>query len=200
MTIHNFFATSVYDQKLIKAAAKRNALHLQIMRELDDLLALDKGGRIWSKENYSKGYTSYASANNLHLSSSTFGILEKLINPHVRLFAKSLGFNLGGRKLAMSTCWINFMRPGCQHSLHLHPLSIISGTYYVQTPTGASAIRFEDPRLDRFMASPPRKNYLEEVKAQSGKLVLFESWLRHDVSANQSKKPRVSISFNYEWK
>jgi uncharacterized protein (TIGR02466 family) len=30
-------------------------------------------------------------------------------------------------------------------------------------------------------------------------VVLFESWLRHEVAANQAEEDRVSISFNYHW-
>jgi uncharacterized protein (TIGR02466 family) len=92
------------------------------------------------------------------------------------------------------------------HSWHLHPLATISGTYYVQTPRGASGLKLEDPRLERFMAAPPRKaNCRAENKpwivipAEAGNLVLFESWLRHEVPPNASSKERISISFNYNW-
>jgi uncharacterized protein (TIGR02466 family) len=92
------------------------------------------------------------------------------------------------------------------HGLHLHPLSFISGTYYVQVPRGAAAIKFEDPRLDRFMAAPPRRTDLPpreqlhvSVKAKAGQVVLFESWLRHEVPAGFTVRERISISFNYAW-
>lgn len=44
---------------------------------------------------------------------------------------------------------------GVTHSLHLHPNSVVSGTYYVATPRGCAGLKFEDPRMSRFMASPP---------------------------------------------
>ena len=34
---------------------------------------------------------------------------------------------------------------------------------------------------------------------RAGRVVLFESWLRHEVPPNQSSSERVSISFNYSW-
>ena len=34
---------------------------------------------------------------------------------------------------------------------------------------------------------------------RSGRLVLFESWLRHEVSANLTRAERISVSFNYNW-
>ena len=93
----------------------------------------------------------------MHTLSPTFAALERKLRRHVRAFARALEFDLEGRELAMTDCWINIMPRLVVHSLHLHPLSTISGTYYVQTPRGAPGIKFEDPRLDRFMAAPPRK-------------------------------------------
>jgi uncharacterized protein (TIGR02466 family) len=106
----------------------------------------------------------------------------------------------------MTDCWVNIMPQQVVHGLHLHPLSTISGTYYVQTPRGSSALKFEDPRLDRFMAAPPRREDCKPeqrpwflVPAEAGKLVLFESWLRHEVAPNPVQAERISISFNYNW-
>ena len=56
------------------------------------------------------------------------------------------------------------------------------------------------------MAAPPRRaNARPELKpwitipAQAGHVVLFESWLRHEVPPNPVAGERVSISFNYNW-
>jgi uncharacterized protein (TIGR02466 family) len=97
------------------------------------------------------------------------------------------------------------MPRGVTHSLHLHPLSVLSGTYYVRVPKGAPGLKFEDPRLDRYMGAPPRRGDAAErnqswvvMPAAAGSLLLFESWLRHEVVPNQAGE-RVSISFNYGW-
>jgi uncharacterized protein (TIGR02466 family) len=98
------------------------------------------------------------------------------------------------------------MPPTTAHSMHLHPLSFISGTYYVATPVGCPGLKFEDPRLDRFMAAPPRlpqHNPPNRVHvtypAVAGNIILFESWLRHEVAANRVEAERISISFNFNW-
>jgi uncharacterized protein (TIGR02466 family) len=82
----------------------------------------------------------------------------------------------------------------------------VSGTYYVATPRGCPGLKFEDPRLDRFMAAPPRRPGARRLNrthatypARAGDLVLFESWLRHEVSPNRVDAERISISFNYNW-
>jgi len=106
----------------------------------------------------------------------------------------------------MTDCWVNIMRRRVTHGLHLHPLSTISGTYYVRVPRGSAGLKFEDPRLDRYMAAPPRRlgarvhnRAWVTVPAQAGRVVLFESWLRHEVPSNPAPGERVSISFNYSW-
>jgi uncharacterized protein (TIGR02466 family) len=33
----------------------------------------------------------------------------------------------------------------------------------------------------------------------AGHLVLFESWLRHEVAPNPIDEERISVSFNYNW-
>jgi uncharacterized protein (TIGR02466 family) len=92
------------------------------------------------------------------------------------------------------------------HSFHLHPTSFISGTYYVAVPKGAGALKVEDPRLSRLMATPPRRRDAPApfrshvtLPARAGDLILFESWLRHEVPPAHFAGERVAISFNYTW-
>jgi uncharacterized protein (TIGR02466 family) len=195
----NMPVTKHFPTQILTDQVGTPALNKQLLREVKDLMELDGAGRAWSKDNYKNGFTSYASANELQKFSPTFEKLEKLIDQRVKKYARALDFDLGGAKLRMTTCWVNVMKNNTHHSLHLHPLSVISGTYYVNVPAGAPAIKFEDPRASRFMNSPPRKNTHLQVPARPGTLVLFESWLRHEVPLHSGKIPRVSISFNYEW-
>jgi uncharacterized protein (TIGR02466 family) len=37
------------------------------------------------------------------------------------------------------------------------------------------------------------------LPAEAGSLLLFESWLRHEVPANLVAGERISVSFNYGW-
>ena len=185
---------------------KSPGLNRQLLSEIDDLMDLDRAGHSWSKDHYKNGFTSYASANEMHRVSPTFQKLEQWIDRGVGKFARSLDWDLGGGKLKMTTCWVNVMGPNTHHSLHLHPLSVVSGTYYVSTPAGSPAIKFEDPRLSRMMHSPPKRERAAaanrahiEVPAKAGSLVLFESWLRHEVPIHTGRAPRISVSFNYDW-
>jgi uncharacterized protein (TIGR02466 family) len=200
------FPTRVYVSSLKGGGTSRAQLDSRLLRECRQLAVEDAGGRAWSKTNYPGGYTSYNSLARMHRMSPTFAALEKRIDGHVRAFARGLDFDLRSRKLAMTDCWVNVMQRQVGHGLHLHPLASVSGTYYVRTPRGCSGLKFEDPRLDRYMAAPPRRAKARRenqvwvtVPAEAGKLVLFESWLRHEVAPNPTEAERISISFNYSW-
>lgn len=202
--IQTWFPTFIYYGDLQRAGAA--AFNRDLLKECYQLRDFDEAGRKWSSKNYPGGYTSYGSMEKLHRFSTTFGELEKKITRHVLAFARALEMDLTGKKLEMTDCWVNIMARQVSHGLHLHPLSTISGTYYVKTPPGSSTIKFEDPRLSKMMAAPPKIDETSNAnrrfvsyKAQAGKLVLFESWLRHEVAANQAKTDRVSVSFNYSW-
>jgi uncharacterized protein (TIGR02466 family) len=186
MTTHRLFPTLVYSARL--QPARWRALNHQLLRECRQLRLDDGAGRRWSARSYPGGYTSYNSVSRMHRVSPTFAVFERKLDRHIRAYVRSLEFDLAGRKLAMTDCWVNIMPRQVVHGLHLHPLATISGTYYVQTPKGCPGIKLEDPRLDRFMAAPPRKDGASRpwvvMPAEAGSLILFESWLRHEVAPN----------------
>jgi uncharacterized protein (TIGR02466 family) len=122
----------------------------------------------------------------------------------VAAFTRESQFDLSGGKLQLDSLWINVMKRGAIHAPHIHPHSVLSGTYYVTVPPGSGAIRFEDPRLAMLMAAPPKKKNARaenrsfvDVTPKPGLLLLWESWLRHGVQTNAGKGPRISVSFNY---
>jgi uncharacterized protein (TIGR02466 family) len=196
MPSKEFFPTLIYTAALRQRGWME--FNRQLLAECLQMRLDDAAGRRWSDKNYAGGYTSYNSAHRLHQMSPTFADLQRKLQRHVKAYAASLQLDLSGRELAMTDCWVNIMPQHVVHSLHLHPLSTVSGTYYVQTPRGCSGLKFEDPRLDRFMASPPRKAWVT-LPAEAGGLMLFESWQRHEVAPNPRKAERISVSFNYNW-
>lgn len=206
MKKHSLFPSLVYQNvikfKGISTVRKNN----ELVDEIQKISEVDDAGQKWSAKNYTDGYTSYASMNELHRFSTSFEDLQKLLDKEVQAFAKMLDMNLGRGKLKLTHMWVNVMPPSVIHTMHIHPLSVISGTYYVQTPVGCSALKFEDPRLVNFMSSPPRKDKAHadnqrfiSIEPKAGQVILFESWMRHEVPANKTKQERISISFNYEW-
>jgi uncharacterized protein (TIGR02466 family) len=164
----------------------------------------DRAGLKWSEKHGYPGYTSYASRLDLAGQFPCFARFTRLIDRHAANFAKSLHWNIKGGKPRCDSLWVNIMPEGGSHTSHIHPNAVISGTYYVNVPPGAGPIVFEDPRLPSLMAAPPRKpNAPREFKTQiseipkPGTVLLWESWLRHEVPLNRAAGSRISVSFNY---
>lgn len=163
----------------------------------------DAAGQRWSKEHRYTGYTSYASLNDLPKRDPAIGDLARLLARHATMFATDCAFELA-RKPRLDSLWVNLLRGSGHHSAHIHPHSIISGTLYVEVPKRSGAIRFEDPRLPMMMAAPMRRADAPEelqpfvaIQPRPGLLLLWESWLRHEVMPAAAKGDRLSISFNF---
>ena len=166
----------------------------------------DEAGQDWCEKNGYPGYTSYASLSDLGWRFSIFKDLVKVLDKHVAAFAKDAEFDLGDKKLKLDSMWINILPEGGIHTGHIHPHSVISGTTYVAMPGGTSAIKYEDPRLAMMMAAPGRKKktraelrQFHYVVPAVGDVLLWESWLRHEVPMNMAEADRISVSFNYGW-
>ena len=201
--VESLFATKFYSAPLNSGG---RALNAQLRQECLSIAAEDNAGRAWSKQHGYKGYTSYASLNDLPERSPTFDGLAKALDSHAAAFIRALNVAASPKDFRLNSLWINVLDPGGVHTGHIHPLSVLSGTYYVDVPKGTSALKLEDPRLAQMMAAPPRKPSAPRpeqpfiyVTPSPGRVLMWESWLRHEVPLNTAKTPRISISFNYGW-
>ena len=104
--------------------------------------------------------------------------------------------------LELTGCWANISPPGYGHRPHTHPNNYLSGVYYVQTQEGANTISFDDPRPQTNIIAPATSEITDEnagqihVTTRNGLLVLFPSWLQHQVPPNKSRQARISVAFN----
>jgi len=201
-SIERLFATKLYRAALAGAAARR--LNADLAAACKSIAREDQAGRAWSRRHGYRGYTSYASLADLPQRAPAFADLVRHLDAHVAKFARALDFDLGKRRLQLDSLWLNVMQAGAVHTAHIHPKSVISGTYYVAVPPGAGALKLEDPRLGLMMAAPPRKlraardnQTFVYLEPKAGMLLLWESWLRHEVPLNRARGDRISISFNY---
>ena len=206
MALRLLFPTPIYEASLSTDPTFEN-FSAELEAACRMLADEDVAGAQWSAQHGYGGYTSYASLNDLPTRASVFGELKGRLDRHAKAFAQALDLDLGRGRLRLDSLWVNILDPGAGHSGHIHPHSVISGTYYVATPKGSSALKLEDPRLPLMMAAPPRRADAPEdrqafvyLQPQSGTLYLWESWLRHEVPANRARKPRISVSFNYGWR
>ena len=61
--------------------------------------------------------------------------------------------------------------------------------------------------LFSYRCEPPREADAPEdarsfvyLQPEPGTVLMWESWLRHEVPANAARKERISVSFNYAWR
>ena len=196
--IRNLFVTKLYSAEL-----EQPELLLELAHSIRSLAQDDAAGRRWSQEHRYPGYTSYSSLNDLPKRDPALADLAKFLGRHAAKFATEAAFDLG-RKPRLDSLWVNLLKSSGHHSGHIHPHSIISGTFYVEVPAGSGAIRFEDPRLGLMMSAPSRRRDAPEdvqafvtVEPRAGLLLLWESWLRHEVLPGAGRGERLSISFNF---
>ncbi len=194
----NLFATRLYEVELQEPQLLADLAH-----SIRSLATDDTAGRGWSRQHNYPGYTSYGSLNDLPSRDPAFADLQKLLIRHAAAFAKECAFDLP-RKPRLDSLWVNLLKAGGRHGGHLHPNCILSGTFYVEALPGSGAILFEDPRLPMMMAAPLRREdapeelrTFVEIEPRPGLLLMWESWLRHEVRPGRGKDERLSVSFNF---
>lgn len=199
MMLRQLFPTLIYEARLEDG------------ERLDELEAAcwmvedgDAAGHRWCDEKGYPGYTSYASLDDLPQRTPEFGALAGLLQEHAEAFAEALCWDMTGLGLSLDALWINILGEDGHHTGHIHPGSVISGTLYIAVPEGAGDIRFEDPRLAMMMAAPALKDEVPEQARrfvyrppEAGDILMWESWLRHEVMPSRTEEPRISISFNF---
>jgi uncharacterized protein (TIGR02466 family) len=178
MALRSLFATQLYQADLADARLLSDLAHA-----IRSLAADDSAGRKWSRDHRYRGYTSYASLNDLPKRDPAIAELARHLTRHARSFARELAW---GVKPRLDSLWVNLLKAGGHHSAHIHPHSVLSGTLYVEVPEGSGSIRFEDPRLPMMMAAPQRPDSFATVEPRPGMLLLWESWLRSPAAARAS--------------
>ncbi|MFZ5784413.1 MAG: 2OG-Fe(II) oxygenase family protein [Pseudomonadota bacterium] len=108
--------------------------------------------------------------------------------------------------------WANVNRAGHANEYHSHPGAFWSGVYYVDDG-GISAdaslggeLELMDPRGPLPAMNAPHLGYAmaggltagatEKVQPRPGRMVLFPSWLMHQVRPYRGTAVRISIAFN----
>ena len=118
------------------------------------------------------------------------------------IIAEELGFK--DKKLAIANLWINENTENCFNVPHVHPGSDFSGVYYVTAPKNSGDLFFlrndvglqmQDYDIKGLELKEETSNFYR-VSPKKNVLLLFKSNLTHGVEANNSKKSRISVSFN----
>jgi len=103
--------------------------------------------------------------------------------------------------------WANVLRHGEGEPLHHHEPTLLTGVYHVSdNESDAETVLYRPGFLDRGGASAI--GAMDSVwnrgaqfwrRPQAGTLVVFPSYLRHEVRPNLGRTPRISIPFDVEF-
>ena len=128
--------------------------------------------------------------------------LRHSIDKHIKIASKNLSLK---KQIKIDNLWVNINEYKDSNIQHLHPSSILSGTFYVQTPKDCGGLTFCNPHeallssylLDNIKELNSSNASTHTLNPVENLLVLFPSWLKHFVQPNMNKtEERISISFN----
>jgi len=125
--------------------------------------------------------------------------LKKWCEKNLNYFMENLG-KMKGAEFYITQSWFNKTTPHKHHHSHMHPNSIISAVLYVEGPQCPTFFYNRDSFnnftfFDKINGNPFTANKVGVVN-EPGRLVLFPSYLHHEVDINKGNSDRYSISFN----
>ena len=141
-----------------RAAQSRlaDALNARLLRECRQLRAEDAAGRRWSARHYPGGYTSYGSAHRMQQSRRPSPRSRASSTPRRALRART-AVRARRTLLAMTDCWVNIMGRAPLTACTCIRSRPSAATTTLRCPRPRPGLKLEDPRLERFMAAPPRR-------------------------------------------
>ena len=188
MAITDFFATPLWS----KVAENSELINQELLELTRKLMKLDKKGK--SKTNAGGWQSNFLSTDDIPLLVAFIGSILDDIKQDLNI-KSDVSIHLNG-------CWINVNNKNNYNRTHTHPGNMLSGCYYIKTPKKSGDIVFEDPRAQAVCLPLPvveKNKYTIQTARfhpESGAIVVFPSWLPHNVETNESDKERISVAFN----
>ena len=123
-----------------------------------------------------------------------FKELIAIISNFSKIYADNLGFK---RTLELKNIWANISYKDDYLLPHVHPNSVISGVFYVESPVESEITFFDN--INTMFDDAEEPNHLSykhcTYKCLPGRLLLFKSDFLHG-TMNQPEGRKIAISFN----
>jgi len=130
---------------------------------------------------------------------------EILLNKYISIAEEVLGYKK--RNYAITTSWFTLSNKGEGSQSHNHKNSFWSCVYYYQEeyPEGTGEILFDNPNTEKFdfffssqdITEPNILNLLQlRIPPQPNLLLIFPSYLHHQILKHNSDMLRSSLAFN----
>lgn len=103
--------------------------------------------------------------------------------------------------------WLNLNLPDTHHARHEHFGCFMGGVFWLSAPEKSGNFIIFDPvcvreqNITQYLFAKSDGNTEHNtprytIIPEAGKMVMFPSWLQHQVQSNQSNEDRISIAFN----
>ena len=162
--------------------------------ELQDVESIIKGGMRNNKYN--------STSNDSYIFNTKLGKIKKFCEQHIESYVEKVINPKDDLNFYITQSWLNLTKHGESHQQHWHPNSIISGVFYISTAEN-DGIFFHNPLnkvKEMFNILSVSSNMFNSGKrmlpVKALDLILFPSWVEHNVNTNQGDKDRISIAFN----
>jgi|TARA_X000000368_G_scaffold68980_1_gene49890 uncharacterized protein (TIGR02466 family) len=130
-------------------------------------------------------------------------IIKKIVDKGL---SKHSEFYLDYKKFEYSALWFNINKKGDYNISHHHPDCELSGVLWIKTPPNCGVIEFESScnyfafnylhSLNEEYKYDTKNYPLYTFNPTEGRMLIFPSYLRHQVEPNESDEERISVSFN----
>ncbi len=143
--------------------------------------------------------SNFISSSDLHLREE-FSDIVKFFEEKIRMYYEVQGKTV--RDFELTHCWANLAKAGESHHLHRHPNSMLSGIFYLNDGGGGDTV-FAKDSPENMVVFVTQKNLTPfnslsvQVRPQTGKLVMFPSFLSHKTLPHaDTQESRYTIAFN----
>jgi uncharacterized protein (TIGR02466 family) len=129
-----------------------------------------------------------------------FSIINNEIDVHLSRFCKELRVH-ESVKFKATQSWINFYSKDDYQESHYHPNFVFSAVFYYKV-TENTKIIFENPAMDMTplevdCQTDLNRQYLT-INPKDGDLIIFRSYLRHQVPRHGSNDTKITFAYNFE--
>jgi uncharacterized protein (TIGR02466 family) len=181
--IHGIFSTPIY-----RCNFSRPFTHAEMdfIRKQHGECRLNIGNRS-TKDNYI-------------LNKKIFRSIKKELERRLQDYLEKVICPKPGIRPYITQSWINYTGKGQYHHEHQHDNSYISGVLYLTANKNVDRIYFQRKRSTIF--SPPIETFNDWnssswwMPIHTATLIMFPSWLVHNVGRKEDDDLRVSLSFN----
>ena len=174
------------------------------IEEIESIISEGMNENIWQSQ--PSPFNGNSSSVNKNILDLYFQELRIFCETHIRKYVEGVICPLNkSLEFFITQSWLNVNKPNTAHEVHVHQNSLISGVYYF---TNDCIIRFRKPfqqsqQTIHIEPDPEALNLWNSfirdyitLNSKERSLILFPSWLQHEVPINTSSSDRISISFN----